>query len=240
MKVSTISIDLAKNVFQVLGFTSTGKIVFNKRLNRTQLSHFMPMQPKCRVVMEACYSSHYWGRTIESMGHTVHLIPAQHVTPFVRGNKNDSNDALAIFEASLRPFIRFVPIKTQAQQEILILHRLRERLLSARTAASNQLRGLLADFGITFPLGKAAFNEKIKALSVDESLSVTITWLVKDVYAEYEMLTSRIKEIEKQLKTDIENSPLGKILVTAHKLVVGHIPDRRSLTISDNAGSFRS
>jgi transposase len=101
--------------------------------------------------MEACYSSHYWGRAFESMGHTVHLIPAQHVTPFVRGNKNDSNDTLAIFEASHHPHIRFVPKKTEAQQEILILHRLRERLLSARTAASNQLRGLLADFGIVSP-----------------------------------------------------------------------------------------
>ena len=89
MKTTTISIDLAKNVFQVMGFTSTGKVVFNKRLNRAQLSHFMQMQLSCRVVMEACYSSHYWGRAFESMGHTVDLIPAQHVTPFVRGNKND-------------------------------------------------------------------------------------------------------------------------------------------------------
>ena len=75
MKLDTISIDLAKNVFQVMGFTSTSKILFNKRLNRLQLSEFMQMQPKCRVVMEACYSSHYWGRTFESMGHTVDLIP---------------------------------------------------------------------------------------------------------------------------------------------------------------------
>jgi len=214
MKVNTISIDLAKNVFQLMGFTAKNKSAFNKRLNRVQLKHFMQMQPPCRVVMEACYSSHYWGRTFESMGHTVDLIPAQHVTPFVRGNKNDSNDTLAIFEASARPFIRFVPIKTQAQQETLILHRLRERLLSARTAASNQLRGLLADFGIVFPQGKAAFIEKIQALSVDGSLSVKIKWLVNDVYKEYKTLALRIKDIEKQLKTDIEASPLGKILLS--------------------------
>ncbi|MCP4320462.1 MAG: transposase, partial [Alteromonadales bacterium] len=162
MKVTTISIDLAKNVFQVMGFTSTGKTVFNKRLNRTQLRHFMQMQPPCRVVMEACYSSHYWGRTFESMKHTVHLIPAQHVTPFVRGNKNDGNDTVAIYEASFRPHIRFVLIKTEAQQGTLLLHRLRERLLSTRTAATNQLRGLLAVFGIIFPLGKASFIEKRK------------------------------------------------------------------------------
>ena len=214
MKVSTISIDLAKNVFQVMGFTSTSKILFNKRLNRLQLSEFMQMQPKCRVVMEACYSSHYWGRTFESMGHTVDLIPAQHVTPFVRGNKNDSNDTLAIFEASTRPFIRFVPVKTIEQQEVLILHRLRERLLSSRIAASNQLRGLLTDFGIIFPLGQKGFTEKLIDLCSDESLSATLKWLVNDIYREYQLLKTRIKEIEKQLKTEVEDHPLGKILLS--------------------------
>lgn len=214
MKVNTISIDLAKNIFQVMGLLSTGKILFNKRLNRAQLPEFMQMQPKCRVVMEACYSSHYWGRTFNSMGHSVDLVPAQHVTPFVRGNKNDSNDTLAIFEASVRPFIRFVPVKTEAQQEVLMLHRLRERLLSSRNAASNQLRGLLTDFGIIFKLGHKAFDEKMKDLTTDESLSVTIKWVVKDVYSEYSLLNARLKEIENQLKTAIEANPLGKILLS--------------------------
>jgi len=161
-----------------MGFTSTGKTLFNKRLNRQQLIEFMQMQIKCRVLMKACYSSHYWGRTFESMGHSVGLIPAQHVTPFVRGNKNDNNDTLAIFEASSRPFIRFVPVKTQAQQETLILHHLRERLLSNRIATSNQLRGLLTDFGIIFPLGHKGFNEKLIELCSDDSLSATLTWLI--------------------------------------------------------------
>lgn len=214
MKVTTISIDLAKNVFQVMGFTSTGETVFNKRLNRTQLTHFMQMQPPCRVVMEACYSSHYWGRTCESMKHTVHLIPAQHVTPFVRGNKNDRNDTVAIYEASFRPHIRFVPIKTEAQQETLLLHRLRERLLSTRTAATNQLRGLLADFGIIFPLGKASFIEKMNTLSVDSTLPARLTWLVNDIFEEYKTLTLRIKTIEKTLKTDVEANALGQILLS--------------------------
>ena len=214
MKVSTISIDLAKNVFQLMGFTEANKSVFNKRLNRTQLKHFMQMQPPCRVVMEACYSSHYWGRLFESIGHTVHLIPAQHVTPFVRGNKNDSNDTLAIFEASRRPFIRFVPIKTQTQQETLMLHRLRERLLKTRTAVTNQLRGLLADIGLVFPLGIPAFNESMQALSLDTTLSVSVQWLVNDVYQEFKTLNLRIKAIEKQLKTDIEANSLGQILLS--------------------------
>ena len=137
MKTTTISIDLAKNVFQIMGFTCDGKKVFNKRLNRAQLYQFLLNHELCQIVMEACYSSHYWGRTFEEMGHTVALIPAQHVTPFVRGNKNDSNDILVIFEASSRVYIRPVPIKTEAQQEILMLHSLRERLLKNRTTASN-------------------------------------------------------------------------------------------------------
>ena len=214
MKVSTISIDLAKNVFQLMGFTEANKGVFNKRLNRAQLKHFMQMHPPCRVVMEACYSSHYWGRFFESIGHTVHLIPAQHVTPFVRGNKNDSNDTLAIFEASKRPFIRFVPIKTQTQQETLMLHRLRERLLKTRTAVTNQLRGLLADIGLVFPLGMSAFNEGMQALSLDTTLSVSVQWLVNDVYQEFKTLNLRIKAIERKLKTDIEANPLGQILLS--------------------------
>ena len=214
MKLNTISIDLAKHVFQVMGFTNTGKTLFNKRLNRQQLTEFMQMQNKCCVVMEACYSSHYWGRTFESMGHNVGLIPAQHVTPFVRGNKNDSNDTLAIFEASCRPFIRFVPIKTMAQQEVLILHRLRERLLGTRIATSNQLRGVLTDFGIIFPVGHKGFNEKLIDLCSDESLSATLRWLVNDVYSEYALLNNRIKTIEKKLKSEIERHPLGKIVLS--------------------------
>ena len=148
------------------------------------------------------------------MGHDVGLIPAQHVTPFVRGNKNDTNDTLAIFEASERQFIRFVPIKTEAQQEILMLHRLRERLLRNRTSASNQLRGVLTDFGLIFGLGHKAFSDKMKELLAGESLSVTIRWVITDVYKEYSSLISRLKEIEKQLKTEIETNPLGKILLS--------------------------
>ncbi|MFT6990591.1 MAG: transposase [Paraglaciecola sp.] len=108
------------------------------------------------VVMEACYSSHYWGREIAKLGHDTKLIPAQHVTPFVRGNKNDHNDAFAIAEASQRANIRFVPVKTEHQQEISCLHRIRERLSKNKVALSNQSRGLLSEFGVVFPCGHKA------------------------------------------------------------------------------------
>ena len=110
--INRVAIDLAKNVFQVCALSPHNKVLFNKKLSRKKFTEFMVQLPVSTVYMEACYSSHYWGRTLTEMGHTVHLIPAQHVTPFVRGNKNDNNDALAIAEAANRPGIRFVPIKT--------------------------------------------------------------------------------------------------------------------------------
>uniref|UniRef100_UPI00047F2B8B IS110 family transposase n=1 Tax=Ferrimonas kyonanensis TaxID=364763 RepID=UPI00047F2B8B len=119
MKANTITIDLAKNVFQLLGVDSSGNKLFSKRLNRAKMIAFMRLQPAAFVVIEACFSSHYWGRLFNEMGHQTAIIPAQHVKPFVRGNKNDKNDCLAIYEASRRPNIRFVPIKSEAQQEVL-------------------------------------------------------------------------------------------------------------------------
>jgi transposase len=212
MNISTISIDLAKNVFQFDGFNQHHKREFNKRLSRTKFIEFMATTSPCRVVMEACYSSHYWGRTLTGYGHHVLLIPAQHVTPFVRGNKNDSNDALAIYEASLRPNIKFVPIKTQAQQEILALHKVRERLLQQRVAASNQLRGLLVDFGFVFPVGAKAFELGLSELEQRTDLSVILKGFVTDIHSEYKLLAKRIKAIEVILKAQVESDMNARIL----------------------------
>jgi len=110
-----MGVDLAKNVFQVCALDEENQVVFNKKLKRNQLVEFMSKQIVSPVYMEACYSSHYWARRFNQMGHRSFLIPAQHVTPFVRGNKNDHNDALAIAECSKRPSLRFVPIKTERQ-----------------------------------------------------------------------------------------------------------------------------
>lgn len=134
------------------------KQVFNKRLNRAQLIEFMQQQSACDVVFEACYSSHNWGRRFIAMAHKVKLISAQHVTPFVRGSKNANNNTTAVYEVSFRPNMRFVPVKTQEQQEILMLYRVRECLVKQRTACTNQIRGVLVDFGICIPQGHIAFE----------------------------------------------------------------------------------
>jgi transposase len=156
---SLIAIDLAKNVFQVCTMSTNNHVLMNESFNRKGLTEFMLNQPASVVAMEACYSSHYWARLFKSFGHQVKLFPTQHVQPFVRGNKNDHNDALAIAEASQRPGIKAVPIKTVAQQDIQSLHRLRERCVSQRTSLSNQTRGLLSEYGIVFPAGLNRLNK---------------------------------------------------------------------------------
>lgn len=211
-----IAIDLAKNVFQVCGMNTRQKVTFNKQLRRTELAAFMHNQPPLEVVMEACYSSHYWGRCFEAMGHTVKLLPAQHVAPFVRGNKSDHNDALAIAEAARRPHITPVPIKTVEQQDIQALHRLRERYVSQRTALINQTRGLLSEYGIIAPLGHKAFCVLLREVSQPgaRQLSTVLKIQVSQITDEYYGLTNRVKELTDTLKALAVANPLCERLMT--------------------------
>ena len=172
----------------------------------------MRQQPPTTVVMEACYSSHYWGRELSKMSHDVKLIPAQHVTPFVRGNKNDRNDAFAIAEASQRAHIRFVPIKSEYQQEIACLHRIRERLIKNKTALSNQARGLLSEFGVVFPCGHKALLSGLEYVIHSEQHSARLRNMMRDMLDEYKITLKRIKGIEQQLHDFVDNSDSGQIL----------------------------
>ena len=214
MKCKTISIDLAKNVFQSCGVNEHIKPQFNKKLKRSELVDFMRQQPPTTVVMEACYSSHYWGRELSKLGHDVKLIPAQHVTPFVRGNKNDHNDAFAIAEASQRAHIRFVPIKSEHQQEISCLHRIRERLIKSKTAVSNQMRGLLSEFGAVFPLGHAALIIGVENVIDSPQYSARLKGMMTDMLDEYKAIRLRLKGIEQQLREFVDSSESGKILLS--------------------------
>ncbi len=211
-----IAIDLAKNVFQVCGMNARQKVTFNKQLRRSELAMFMQHQPPLEVVMEACYSSHYWGRCFEAMGHTVKLLPAQHVAPFVRGNKSDHNDALAIAEAAHRPNIKSVAIKSAEQQDIQALHRLRERHVSQRTALINQTRGLLSEYGIVAPLGHKAFCVLLREISqpVARQLSAQLKTHINQIADEYYRETDRIKEMTDTLKALAVANPLCERLLT--------------------------
>lgn len=213
--INRIAIDLAKNVFQVCALNSHNKVLFNKKLSRKKFIEFMAQLPHSKVFIEACYSSHYWGRTLTEMGHKVHLIPAQHVTPFVRGNKSDNNDALAIAEAANRPNIRFVPIKTIQQQEIMAIHRVRDRLIKSRTQVTNQTRGLLSDFGIIFAKGFKPFRENMIELQENESLSVSFRETMSDLYNEFNQISERLNNLEKHLKDYIKKNNNCTIISSA-------------------------
>lgn len=149
--INLLAIDIAKNIFQLHGIDKIGKAVLKKRLSRVKLPEFIANLPTCTVVVEACGSANYWARQFQQHGHEVKLISPQFVKPFVKSNKNDQNDAQAIAEAASRPNMRFVSLKTVEQQDIQSLHRIRERLISQRTALMNQMRGLLAEYGLIIP-----------------------------------------------------------------------------------------
>ena len=167
MKITSVGIDLAKNVFQLHGVDGRGVCQLRRKLRRGQLLLALAQLPPCWVAMEACASAHHWGRQIGKLGHRVKLIPPQYVKPFVRGNKTDRNDAEAICEAALRPRMPSVAVKSEEQQAVLCVHRIRQLLESQRKQVANQLRGLLAEFGIVMPTGigalRAALPEAIEA-----------------------------------------------------------------------------
>jgi transposase len=213
---NVIAIDLAKNVFQVCGFSKSNKVLFNKPLKRHKLAQFLANQPPTQVAMEACYSSHYWARTFRAMGHDVTLLPAQHVTPFVRGNKSDHNDAIAIAEAFQRPHIRPVPIKTVAQQDIQSLHRIRDRLIKQRTAMMNQTRGLLAEYGVIAQQGHKAFITLLHDINEQPLLadSVLLKEQLLEMIDEYHRYTQRIDHIAHQLEGIAKQNPLCQLLLT--------------------------
>ncbi len=153
MQVTTVGLDLAKNIFQVHGISENGDVVFNQALRRAQLLAFFEKLPPCLVGMEACGSSHHWARQLSKLGHDVRLIPAMYVKPYVKRGKSDAVDAAAICEAVTRPTMRFVAMKSEEQQGVLFLHRARDLIVRQRTQLSNMLRGLLAEFGIVIAQG---------------------------------------------------------------------------------------
>ena len=148
MKLKRIGIDLAKQVFQIHGVDSHEQVTCRKQLKRSQMLNFFRQLEPCLVAMEACGSSHYWARELRALGHEVRLIAPQFVKPYVKSGKNDANDAEAICEAASRPNMRYVEVKSAEQQASQALHRIRSRLIRARTALVNEIRGLLGEFGL--------------------------------------------------------------------------------------------
>ncbi len=183
MKITTVGMDLAKQVFQVHGVDAQGNAVLRKKLERSKVLEFFVNLPPCLIGMEACGSAHYWARKLQAIGHVVKLMAPQFVKPYVKTNKNDAADAEAICEAVTRPSMRFVPIKTDEQQAILSVHRVRQSFVTARTAQANQIRGLLAELGIVIPQGIAHIARRVPQLMEQSELPDSFRILLQRLYA---------------------------------------------------------
>ena len=173
-KTSIISIDLAKNVFQLHGIDARGHKQFNRQLKRDQVLSFLANQPKCLVAIEACGGSHYWARKIEELGHKVKIIHPKYVKPFVQVNKNDQRDAHAIAEAAARPSMPSVAHKSIEQLDVQALHRVRERLVKEKTAVGNELRGILGEMGIIIAQGHQSIREAVPAILEDAEAELSM------------------------------------------------------------------
>jgi transposase len=163
-QITTIGLDLAKNVFQVHGIGDAGKVLVRKQLRRAEVLSFFAALAPCLVGMEACATAHHWARELAKLGHTVRLMPPAYVKPYVKRGKTDAADAEAIAEAATRPTMRFVAVKTVDQQSVLMLHKVRDLLVRQRTMLINALRGHLAEFGIIATRGPGGVSAAITAL----------------------------------------------------------------------------
>lgn len=238
-EITIIGLDLAKSVFHAVGCDEAGREVFRKRLRRSQVVEFFAHQPAAVVVMEACGGSNYWARELMKLGHEAKLIPAQRVKAFLQGNKTDYLDARAMVEAARQPSTRCVPVKTVGQQDIQALHRVREELISRRTALCNQTRGLLAEYGIVLAKGVGALRRAIPELLEDaeNGLSPVFRELLSSSYEQLRELDGWVKTNQRQLDRLSDQDPgcarlrqipgYGPILSSLFAAVVG---DGRSYT----------
>lgn len=211
-----IGMDISKNSFELWGADDHGKQTLHKRLHRDKVGLFFANLPRCTVAMEACASSQHWARKLKEFGHEVRLIPAQRVVAYRRGAKNDRNDAEAISEAAARPGMRTVPAKSIEQQDLQAIHRVRERLIRNRTALINELRGLLAEYGIVCAQGVTRFltwlREKFD--SQVETLSPMARETFRSLRDEFRALEVSIKAVDKRIKVVFESHPVCRQLAT--------------------------
>jgi transposase len=236
MKLNRIGIDLAKNVFQLHGVDDRGKVVFRKRLTRDKWLRVLceSVEPGCEVGMEACGGAHHWARQLQARGFVVKVIAPQFVTPYVKSNKNDANDAEAICEAMSRPNMRFVQPKTVSQQDLQAVHRIRQELMTHRTAKANQIRGLVTEYGLVAPLGLAALRSAIPCWLEDAENGLTVLFrsllhgLWEDLRRFDQCIATMDAEVDRIAKSDPVAQRLqqlrgvGPLIATALVASVGH------------------
>lgn len=201
VEASIIGVDLAKNVFQAHGAAADGSVAFRRKLSRQQVLKFFAAQPRCTVAMEACASAHHWGRAIAALGHDVKLIPPAYVKPFVKRQKNDMADAEAIAEAAARPTMRFVAVKSEAQQAMAMAYRTRDLLVRQRTQTIDALRGHLAEYGVVAPTGVAHLGRLAAVVEGEEgTLPEPVAALARVLLDQIAAPSTQVDALEKQLR----------------------------------------
>jgi transposase len=231
--VATIAIDLAKSVLQLLAVDAHGKVLESHRLSRAAFIAFWHNRAPVRVVMEACGSAHHFGRWLTALGHQVTLIPAQYVRPYVRRSKTDAADCLAMIEAARAIDLKPVPIKTELQQVIQLLHRARQQWQETRTARINLARGLLREFGIVVPEGAARGQQAMRAALGHEALDRRMRDLIASLLEEIRALEQRVVETDRALASTAQDDPviaqleslpgIGWVTATAVRASIGDI-----------------
>jgi transposase len=207
-KVAILGIDLAKNVFQLHGVDIKGQAVLKRRVRREKLLSIVANTEPCLIVVEACTGAFYWARAFQQFGHSIRVISPQYVKPFVKGNKNDGNDAEALCEAVQRPNMRFVPLRTVEQQDVQALHRARQRLVNHRTALITQMRGLLLDRGIAFGKSASRARRLIPEIleDADNGLTSLFRQTLADLYEFWREIDVRIAQFDRRIACVFQQS----------------------------------
>ena len=211
--VTLIGIDLGKHSFHVHGQDRQGKALLRKKFSRKQLIEFLANFHPCTVVMEACAGAHHMARQLAGLRHEPKQISPQFVRPFVKSNKNDFIDAEAICEAACRPSMRFVTPKTESQQCLSALHRVRESLVRERVKASNQIHGFLLEFGISLPVGHAVIR-RLPSVLAEQTLPARLVALLERLHIHFKYLDEQIADIEKELDRQLQDDDLGQRLLS--------------------------
>ena len=216
MKIIRVGVDLAKNVFHIHGADGKGKPVWRRRLSRARWLEALleKVEPGCEVGMEACAGAHHWARELQARGYTVKLIAPQFVKPYVKSNKNDRNDAEAICEAMSRPTMRFVEVKSVEQQDIQAVHRIRSELVGQRTAKANQIRGLVAEYGLVAPRSLSQLRAVLPDWLEDAENGLTERFrrVLAGLWGDLAELDRRVGELDEEIETIAKSDPVAQRL----------------------------
>ncbi len=214
--VRILGVDLGKNSCSVVGMDAAGQVVLRRRMRRETIIALAAKLPRCIVAMEACCGAHHLGRLLVAQGHEVRLMSPEYVRPYVKAQKNDDRDAEAIAEAATRPTMRFVALKTEAQLDVQVLHRVRDRLVGQRTSLMNQIRSILLERGIVVAQGRRKLLDALEALSSDDNGTVgpRVRLLLNDMLDQWRALDTPITALDDEFAEMARNNPAARRLAT--------------------------